>query len=84
MRQSVRTRETVKIMKIFLIICLIGFVNCQVAIKEGWREVKFPWDSVHFKDVMKKIYPYTPKVLINRNGRIAGEIQEFFFVLNNF
>lgn len=61
-------------MKILLIFSIITLATCDVLIKEGWREVKFPWDSPHFKQVMRKLYPYTSKLINNRNGRIAGEL----------
>lgn len=58
---------------IFIILGICVLASCEVEVKEGWKEVKFPWDSKHYKEVMRKLYPRTPKILVNRNGRIAGE-----------
>jgi hypothetical protein len=60
-------------MKIFIVLGIFALVNCDVEIKENWREVKFPWDTKHYREVMRKILPITPRMIVNRNGRIAGK-----------
>ena len=58
-------------MKVLIILVAISSVNCLVPVKEGWRRVKSPLDTPHFREILKDISPArTGKSLLR--GRIAG------------